>query len=47
MADTGRIVSASGAVFEVEDVQVAAGYVLHIGQLVEGEIKLDEPVTTQ
>lgn len=42
--DTGVIAIDGQAEFKVEDVQVYNGYVLHIGQLSEGELKLDDEV---
>jgi alanyl-tRNA synthetase len=42
--DTGVIAIDGQAEFKVEDVQVFNGYVLHVGQLVEGELKLDDEV---
>lgn len=42
--DTGVIAIDGQAEFKVEDVQVFNGYVLHIGQLVEGELKVDSDV---
>lgn len=45
--DTGILTIDGKAEFKVEDVQVFNGYVLHIGQLEEGEIKVgDEVVCT-
>jgi len=38
--DTGRFVNDSGLLFEVENVQSYAGYVLHIGKLKNGSIQL-------
>ncbi|PRW58002.1 alanine--tRNA ligase isoform A [Chlorella sorokiniana] len=45
-ADTGAIAAASGA-WPVEDCIVAAGYVLHLGQQPEGEIKVGDDVTSK
>ncbi|GAA6018258.1 hypothetical protein JCM10207_002888 [Rhodosporidiobolus poonsookiae] len=42
--DTGRIVIDGKADFVVEDVQVFNGYVLHIGRVVEGELKVGDQV---
>ncbi|WVQ81256.1 alanine-tRNA ligase [Cryptococcus sp. DSM 104549] len=42
--DTGVIAIDGKAEFKVEDVQVFNGYVLHIGQLEEGEIKVGDEV---
>lgn len=42
--DTGVIAIDGQAEFKVEDVQVFNGYVLHIGQLNEGELKVDDDV---
>ena len=44
-ADTGRIVIDGGAEFDVTDVQVFSGYVLHVGKLQEGNLKVDDEVT--
>jgi alanyl-tRNA synthetase len=45
--DTGVLAVDGQAEFKVEDVQVYNGYVLHIGQLEEGEIKVgDEVIST-
>lgn len=43
-ADTGRIVIDGGAEFDVTDVQVYSGYVLHVGKLQEGNLKVDDEV---
>lgn len=43
-ADTGRIVIDGEAEFEVTDVQVFSGYVMHIGTLLEGTLKVDDEV---
>lgn len=43
--DTGVITIDGKAEFEVEDVQVFNGYVLHIGTLKEGQLKLNDEVT--
>jgi alanyl-tRNA synthetase len=42
--DTGVIAIDGKAEFKVEDVQVYNGYVLHIGQMEEGEIKVGDEV---
>ncbi|OCF35527.1 alanine-tRNA ligase [Kwoniella heveanensis BCC8398] len=42
--DTGVIAIDGQAEFKVEDVQVFNGYVLHIGQMEEGEIKVGDEV---
>lgn len=42
--DTGSITIDGEADFEVTDVQVYNGYVLHIGQLKEGELKVGDEV---
>lgn len=42
--DTGTITIDGKAEFEVEDVQVFNGYVLHIGQLKEGQLSLEDEV---
>jgi alanyl-tRNA synthetase len=42
--DTGVLAIDGKAEFKVEDVQVANGYVLHIGRMVEGEIDVGEEV---
>ncbi|GAA5824475.1 hypothetical protein JCM11251_000438 [Rhodosporidiobolus azoricus] len=44
--DTGRIVIDGKADFVVEDVQVFNGYVLHIGRIVEGELKVGDNVVS-
>ncbi|KAK4685281.1 alanyl-tRNA synthetase, partial [Tremellales sp. Uapishka_1] len=45
--DTGVLAIDGNAEFRVEDVQVSNGYVLHIGQLEEGELKVgDEIIAT-
>lgn len=43
--DTGSITIDGEADFEVTDVQVYNGYVLHIGQLKEGQLKVGDEVT--
>lgn len=43
-ADTGSLVIDGKAEFVVEDAQVFSGYVLHIGYLKYGELKLDDEV---
>lgn len=43
--DTGLISIDGKAEFEVEDVQVFNGYVLHVGSLKEGQLKLNDEVT--
>ncbi|KAJ3392538.1 Alanine--tRNA ligase [Chytriomyces hyalinus] len=43
--DTGSLKIGSNTVFEVEDVQVYGGYVLHIGHLSKGSIALGNQVT--
>ncbi|EPQ29336.1 uncharacterized protein PFL1_03091 [Pseudozyma flocculosa PF-1] len=43
-ADTGSLVIDGKAEFVVEDAQVSSGYVLHIGYLKYGELKLDDEV---
>ena len=45
--DTGKIMIGMEAVFEVEDVQVFNGYVLHIGHLKFGELKVGSKVDTE
>ncbi|KLT44339.1 putative alanine-tRNA ligase [Cutaneotrichosporon oleaginosum] len=42
--DTGVIAIDGEAEFKVEDVQVYNGYVLHVGTLSEGELKVDDDV---
>lgn len=42
--DTGSITIDGETDFEVTDVQVYNGYVLHIGQLKEGELKVGDEV---
>jgi len=42
--DTGSLTSASGFAFEVENVQTYAGYVLHVGQLSNGSLKIGDEV---
>jgi len=42
--DTGVIAIDGKAEFKVTDVQISNGYVLHIGQMQEGEIKLNDEV---
>jgi alanyl-tRNA synthetase len=42
--DTGTIVIDGVAAFEVSDVQVFNGYVLHIGQMKEGVLKVGDEV---
>lgn len=46
MGDTGSLASGSGAALSVSDCQVAAGYVLHIGD-VRGELRVGDAVTTK
>ncbi|EGG07496.1 uncharacterized protein MELLADRAFT_48072 [Melampsora larici-populina 98AG31] len=42
--DTGTLIIEGEMIFDVEDVQVFNGYVLHIGNLSEGEIKKEDLV---
>lgn len=44
--DTGNIVIDGAADFEVEDVQVFSGYVLHIGRLKYGQLKVGDEVVS-
>lgn len=44
--DTGTLAIDGKAEFKVDDVQVFNGYVLHIGRLEEGEIKVGDEVTS-
>jgi alanyl-tRNA synthetase len=44
--DTGNIVIDGVADFEVEDVQVFSGYVLHIGHLKYGQLKVEDEVVS-
>lgn len=44
--DTGNIVIDGVADFEVEDVQVFNGYVLHIGRLKYGQLKVGDEVVS-
>ena len=44
--DTGNIVIDGVADFEVEDVQVFSGYVLHIGRLKYGQLKVGDEVVS-
>jgi len=44
--DTGKIVIDGVADFEVEDVQVFSGYVLHIGHLKYGQLKVGDEVVS-
>jgi alanyl-tRNA synthetase len=44
--DTGNIVIDGVTDFEVEDVQVFSGYVLHIGRLKYGELKVGDEVVS-
>lgn len=46
-ADTGAIAGASGALLDVQDCIVAAGYVLHIGAQPDGELKVGDDVTAK
>lgn len=43
--DTGSITIDGEADFEVTDVQVYNGYVLHIGNMKEGQLKVGDEVT--
>lgn len=45
--DTGKIMIGMEAVFEVEDVQVFNGYVLHIGHLKYGELNVGGEVDAE
>jgi alanyl-tRNA synthetase len=45
--DTGKIMIGMEAVFEVEDVQVFNGYVLHIGHLKYGELNVGSEVDVE
>lgn len=42
--DTGLLSIGDKAEFKVEDVQVFNGYVLHVGRMEEGEIKVGDEV---
>jgi len=42
--DTGTIVAAGGAKFEVQNVQIYGQYILHLGVIVEGEINKNDSV---
>ena len=44
--DTGNIVIDGVADFEVEDVQVYSGYVLHVGHLKYGQLKVGDEVVS-
>ena len=44
--DTGNIVIDDVADFEVEDVQVFNGYILHIGRLKYGQLKVGDEVVS-
>ena len=44
--DTGNIVIDGAADFEVEDVQVFSGYVLHIGHLKYGQLRVGDEVVS-
>ena len=44
--DTGNIVIDGVADFEVEDVQVFSGYVLHIGHLKYGQLKVGDEIVS-
>jgi alanyl-tRNA synthetase len=44
VSDTGTLSVGDGARFVVEDVQVLSGYVLHIGNLERGNIKVGDRV---
>lgn len=45
--DTGKIMIDEVAEFEVEDVQVYNGYVLHVGHLKYGELKVGSMVDAE
>jgi alanyl-tRNA synthetase len=47
VADTGTIVSAEGASLAVESVQKYGAYVLHIGKMTVGTLKLGEEISLQ
>lgn len=44
--DTGSLSIDGKAEFRVEDVQVFNGYVLHVGRMEDGEIKVGDDVTS-
>ncbi len=44
--DTGSIVVPDSAEFEVSNVQVFNGYVLHIGEMKYGDLEVGESVTS-
>lgn len=44
--DTGSLSIDGKAEFKVEDVQISNGYVLHIGRMEDGEIKVGDEVTS-
>eukprot|EP00884_Botryococcus_braunii_P001847 jgi/Botrbrau1/11663/Bobra.168_2s0018.1 len=46
VADTGSLQSSS-ALFNVQDTQVAAGYVLHVGYPTKGEIKVGDKISSK
>ena len=45
VADVGRVTSAAGAAFEVEDVKRFGAYVLHVGRFSAGALALGDAVT--
>jgi alanyl-tRNA synthetase len=44
VGDTGTLVTSSGAEIEVADTQSYAGYILHVGRVAKGSIKVGESV---
>jgi alanyl-tRNA synthetase len=45
VGDTGELRGATGGVLDVATTRVAGGYVLHVGQMIEGHLKVGEHVT--
>ena len=45
VGDTGELRSATGAVMAVETARAAAGYVLHVGNMIEGHLSVGDHVT--
>jgi alanyl-tRNA synthetase len=43
--DTGSMISSSGAVINIANVQVYGSFVLHIGSVVEGEVSVGDSIT--
>jgi len=43
--DTGSMITSSGAVISITNVQIYGSFVLHVGSVVEGEVKVGDTIT--